>query len=482
MGERQRTLPWIAGKEWATEGAPLLPVICPHDERHWADVEIAPQAVVEAAVQAARTALHAPEWAGLSPLGRGRLLLRWAALVRADADRLALLLSRENGKPASLAAGEIEVTARYFEYCGGYADKLDGRVVPSEPDVRAHVVYEPLGVVAHIIPWNYPADIFARGVAPCLAVGNTVVVKPAPQTSLIALELARLAARAGIPAGVVNVVTGDGETTGAALAASRGIDALAFCGSARGGKSVLHLAAENLTPVLSMELGGKSAAIIFPDVDVAGAAAGLCWSACYNSGQSCGMKSRVLVPADRKDATIAAMKAAFPTIGVGSLDDVDAFMGPLVSQAQLDSVLRFVERGVAEGAVLECGGRRMARRGYYMEPTLFSNVLPGTTLAGEEVFGPVVSLMTYETIEEAVRIANESRFGLSAELVTQNLDWAHRVAAQLDVSYVSINGGGNFGIDTPFGGVKQSGFGREGGIESLRQYARIKSVAMRLGR
>ncbi len=471
---------WIDGTQAAVDDAPLIRVVNPATEEHRADVPVAPPEQVAEAVASARRALTAPSWADLSPLDRGRLMVKWGALIAENRERLAELLSIEHGRPLALAGGEIDVTAQYFEYYGGYADKLDGRVVPVEPALRTSVVYEPRGVVAHILPWNYPADIFARGVAPCLAAGNTVVVKPAPQTTFIALELARLGAEAGIPGGVVNVVVGDGETTGAALASHPDVDAIAFCGSIRGGKAVLRAAAENLTPVVSLELGGKAASILLPDVDVGAAAGSHCWGFCYNTAQSCGAQSRLLVPTDREQEAIDALKAGFANVGVGAFDDEGAFMGPLISEAQLKHVLSFVEIGIREGATLECGGKRMDRRGWFMEPTLFSGVEPGMTLAEEEVFGPVLSLMTYQDVEDAVRIANSTKYGLSADLRTNDIKLAHRVSRTLDVSYVSINGGGNFGLETPFGGVKQSGFGREGGLEGLRQYARVKSIVVRV--
>ena len=476
----KKAFSWINDKEVTSDNAQLIPVINPGTEEHWADIPVAPARQADAAVRIAKQTVKTQAWAGLSPLQRGRLMMKWSALILENRQRLAELLSIENGRPLGLAAGEIDVTAQYFEYYGGYADKLDGRVVPTESALRTAVHYEALGVVAHIIPWNYPADIFARGVAPCLAVGNTVVVKPAPQTTFIALELAKLGAEAGIPAGVVNVLAGDGEVTGAALAEHPDVDALAFCGSIRAGKAVLHAAAENLTPVVSLELGGKSASIIFPDVDVAAVAGSHCWGFCFNTAQSCGVKSRLLVPEDSKQEAIDALVAGFPGVGIGSFNEPDAFMGPLISQVQLDHVLGFVEAGIREGGVLECGGKRMDRKGYFMEPTLFSNVLPGSTLAEEEVFGPILSLMTYRSIEEAVEIANNSKYGLTADLQTQNIKLAHQISQKLDVSHVSINGGGNFGLETPFGGVKNSGFGREGGLESLRQYARIKAIANRV--
>jgi aldehyde dehydrogenase (NAD+) len=378
---------------------------------------------------------------------------------------------------------EVGTTIRNFEYFAGWADKVHGRVVPIREDVFDYIRLEPLGVVGHIIPWNYPLDIFARGVAPCLAVGNTIVAKPAEETPYSTLELARLASQVGIPDGVVNVVTGLGSQAGAALAGHPGIQALAFCGSIQTGRQVLTTAAQNITPVVSLELGGKSPCLIFPDADIERAAETVARSICYNTGQSCGALSRVFVPRDLFPRIIEKVIATMASVRLGYWQD-DPDMGPLVSEEQFKSVMSYIDVGRQEGAKLLYGGKRpddpSLPNGYFLQPTLFSEVRPGMRIVEEEIFGPVMGVMTYENEEEVVSLANNSNYGLSAEIWTNDLSRAHRVAAQLDVSHVTVNGGGGFGVEAPFGGVKQSGFGREGGWESILQYSRVKNVWINL--
>lgn len=419
----------------------------------------------------------------MDPYQRGRLLWAWARRIEAEEEPLARLLSLENGKPLRHARDEVFTTIRNFEYYAGWADKSDGRVLRVPGGAFDYILHEPLGVVAHIIPWNYPLDIFARGVAPCLAVGNTVVVKPAEETPLSTFELARMASEAGIPAGVVNVVTGLGSEAGAPLASHIGIQGLAFCGSVEIGKEVLVAAARHITPVVSLELGGKSPCLIFPDADIEGAAESAAMGICYNTGQSCGALSRLLVPnellgrvADKIQATMAKVR-----LGHG-LDDPD--MGPLISEAQLNKVTDLIEIGRRDGARLLYGGHHPETaelaQGFFIEPTLFADAKPGMPIVEEEIFGPVLSLLGFGTEEEAIQLANGSKYGLSAEIWTRDLSRAHRVAAQLNVSHVTVNGGGGFGIEAPFGGVKQSGFGREGGWESMLQYSRVKNIWINL--
>jgi acyl-CoA reductase-like NAD-dependent aldehyde dehydrogenase len=403
--------------------------------------------------------------------------------IEAEKEHLARLLSLENGKPLSSAYDELQTTIRNFEYYAGWADKIHGRVVPVPDGAFDYILHEPLGVVGHIIPWNYPLDIFARGVAPCLAVGNTVVVKPAEETPLSTVEVGRLSSEVGFPPGVVNVVTGFGPEAGAALAAHPGIQGLAFCGSVATGKEVLAAAARRITPVISLELGGKSPCIVFPDADVERAVESATWGICYNAGQSCGARSRLLVPRGLFATVADRVKATMATIRLGhGLEDPD--MGPLVSEEQLERVLGYIEEGRREGANLLYGGRRPdddhLRRGYFVEPTLFARVQPDMRIAEEEIFGPVLGILTFDSEEEAVELANASIYGLSAEIWTRDLARAHRVAAQLDVSHVTVNGTGGFGVEAPFGGLKQSGFGREGGWESILQYSRVKNVWIKL--
>jgi len=438
---------------------------------------------IDRAVEAAERGFRSPAWHDLDPYERCRLLWAWARKVESEAEDLARLLSLENGKPLRHARDEVLTTIRNLEYYAGWADKSDGRTLRVPDHALDYLIREPLGVVGHIIPWNYPLDIFARGVAPCLAMGNTVVVKPAEETPLSTFLLARLASEVGLPAGVVNVVSGLGLEAGAALCSHAGIQGLAFCGSVETGREVLLAAARQVTPVVSLELGGKSPCLIFPDADIDRAAESSALGICYNTGQSCGALSRLLVQRDLVERIADQIRATLARVRLGhGLDDPD--MGPLVSEAQLKKVTDYVEIGCSEGARLACGGRHpeagQLSQGFFIEPALFLDARPGMRIVEEEIFGPVISLLAFDTEEEAIHLANASKYGLSAEIWTRDLSRAHRVAAQLDVSHVTINGGGGFGIEAPFGGVKQSGFGREGGWESIAQYSRVKNVWVNL--
>lgn len=474
---------WIGGTESQAINGESLPVIDPSNGEVLGYAARGDLADIDQAVDFARQAFYSSEWHGLRPFERGRLTLKLAEKVNADRDLLAKLLSLENGKPLHELYDEVETTVRNFEYFGGWADKLHGRVIPISDEVLDYIRLEPLGVVGHIIPWNYPIDIFSRGVAPCLAVGNTVVAKPAEETPLSTLAIARLSGEVGFPPGVINVISGYGSEAGAALASHAGLQGLAFCGSIDVGKDVLRAAAENITPVVSLELGGKSPLIIFPAANVEKAAHAGAHSILYNTGQSCGCLSRVLVHTSLLERVTQIIRNVLAGVRLGRWDE-DADMGPLVSQAQLKRVLDYIQVGVSEGARIIHGGRQVERApfgsGYFVEPTAFSDVRPGMRIVDEEIFGPVLGIMTFETEEEAVNIANGSKYGLSAEIWTSDLSQAHRVAARLDVSHVTINGGGGFGIEAPFGGVKQSGFGREGGWESIQQYSRVKNVWVNL--
>jgi len=483
MAEVQKADLWIDGKPVPAQSGATFPVYDPGRGEVIGTAARGGPEDVDRAVESARKAFRSPAWRGLSPSDRGRLLGSLARKIEAAKDRIAWLLSLENGKPLRHAHDEVYTVIRNFEYYAGWVDKIHGRIIPVPPGVFDYLLYEPLGVVGHIIPWNYPLDIFARGVAPSLAVGNTVVVKPAEETPLSSVEIACLAAEVGFPPGVINVVTGLGPEAGAALAGHPGIQGLAFCGSVETGKQVLETAARNITPVVSLELGGKSPCLVFPDADIEKAARSAAEGICYNTGQSCGALSRLLVPEDLFGGVVEQVKTVMAGIRLGHGHD-DPDMGPLVSKEQLHRVLDYIQTGSREGAQLVHGGRHPETRplseGYFVEPTLFTGVHPGMRIVEEEIFGPVLGIQTFRTEEEAVQIANASSFGLSAEIWTRDLSRAHRVAAQLDVSHVTVNGGGGFGVEAPFGGVKQSGFGREGGIESILQYSRVKNVWINL--
>ena len=352
---------WIGGAPVPASTGETFPVLDPATEEVIGEAPRGVAEDIDRAVDAARAAARSREWRDLDPFRRGRILLAWARRIDAESEPIARLLSRENGKPLSEAIDEVETTVRYIEYYAGWADKFDGRVVGVPGGALEYVLHEPLGVVGQVVPWNYPLDVFARGVAPALTVGNTIVAKPSAETPLSTLYVASLSDEAGMPPGVLNVVSGFGADAGAHLAGHGGIDGLAFCGSVATGREVLRAAAERITPVVSLELGGKSAKIVFDDADLDAAASAAAHGITYNAGQSCGTQSRVLVPRALVDEVAGRIRDVLAGVRIGpGLDDPD--MGPLVSEAQLDRVIGLIESGRAEGAEVVHGGGRQRRR------------------------------------------------------------------------------------------------------------------------
>jgi aldehyde dehydrogenase (NAD+) len=431
MTERYKAGLWIQGQDMPAESGETFPVYDPSCGDVIGTAARGDGPDIDRAVEAAQRAFRSPSWNKLDPYERGRLLWALARKIETEKDRLARLLSLENGKPLKQAHDELGTTIRNFEYYAGWADKIHGRVVPVPHGVFDYIMVEPLGVVGHIIPWNYPLDIFARGVAPCLAVGNTIVAKPAEETPFSTVEIARLASEVGFPPGVINVVPGFGPEAGAHLSNHPAIQGLAFCGSVSTGKQVLAAAAERIIPVVSLELGGKSPCIVFPDADIDRAAESAAWGICYNTGQSCGALSRLLVPREMFTRVSERVEAIMASIQLGPGPE-DPDMGPLVSKEQLERVMGYIAAGRQEGARLAYGGQHPDRgplsKGYFVEPTLFSEVRPGMRIVEEEIFGPVLGILTFESEEEAVEMANASSYGLSAEIWTQDLSRAHRIA------------------------------------------------------
>jgi len=439
--------------------------------------EIPRAGVGETDAAVARAKETFPAWRAVAPGDRSVLLHQLADALADRQEDLAKLEARNAGKPISDARGEMGMVVETFRYYAGAPERLTGKTIPVAGGVDM-TFREPLGVVGLITPWNFPLTIASWKIAPALAAGNTIVAKPSAETPLSTLRVARLSEEVGMPPGVLNVVSGFGADAGAHLAGHSGIDGLAFCGSVATGREVLAAAAARITPVVSLELGGKSAKLVFEDADLGAAADAAAHGVTYNAGQSCGTQSRVLVPRSKVDEFAERVRGVLAGVRVGrGVDDPD--MGPLVSEAQLERVLGYIESGRAEGAQVAHGGGRGARpdgRGFFVEPTLFVGARPEMRIIREEIFGPVVSVLPFDSEEEAIEIANASEFGLSASVWTRDLARAHRVARRLDVSVVAVNGGGGFDVESPWGGVKQSGFGREGGIESMLQYSRVKAV------
>lgn len=435
---------------------------------------------VDAAVQAAKVAL--PSWRDMKPIERGRILLSIAAKLREHKDRLAALEKAETGKPPWQPGLEIEIAAQYFEYYGGLVNLYQGEKIDLGAGYHSYTVREPFGVVGVITPWNVPLNQAARGIAPGLAVGNTVVAKPSEFTSASTVEFARMAVEeCGLPEGVLNVVLGEGHEAGAAIVSHPDVRKVAFTGSVRAGREIGKIAAERIIP-LTLELGGKSPNIIFEDANLADAIPGAVRAFVINAGQICSAGTRLLVHRSIHDAVVAGLVKGVEQIKVGP--EADALVGALTTRAQYERVQNWFETAASEGAKAETGGTAEKRPewgdGWYVPPTVYSGVTNDMRIAQEEVFGPVLAVIPFEDEADAIAIANDSDYGLAAGIWTQNLSRAHRVASALQAGQIFVNEYQAGGVETPFGGYKQSGYGREKGIEALHCYTQLKCVTMKL--
>lgn len=436
---------------------------------------------VDRAVCSADAALKGA-WSRVSPAARGAVLARAAILIREAGPRLAFAETLDSGKPLQEAEGDVQGAARCFEYYSGLPDKLEGRTLPLGPDHLGYTSWEPIGVTAHIIPWNYPLSTFARGIAPALAAGCTVVAKPAEQTPLTALMLAEILMQAGLPAGVLNVVTGTGVETGAPLVAHPLVRQVTFTGSTATGIEVMRAAARNVTSVLP-ELGGKSPVVVLRDADLDAAVDGVIGAIFENAGQICSAGSRLVVEravhADMLERLVA--RACAIRIGHG-LRRPD--MGPITSAEQRARIAAFVEGARARGLEIATGGHAVTDPatglGWFYEPTIIDRVPVDDPIAQEEIFGPVLAVQVVEDAEEALAVANSTRFALVAGVYTRDFSAAHDLARRIDAGQVYINEYFAGGIALPFGGNRMSGFGREKGVDAVRTYMKLKSVAARV--
>jgi aldehyde dehydrogenase (NAD+) len=445
-----------------------------------AEVAEADKADIDKAVAAARRAFEG-KWSKLSARDRGRLLYKLSQLIEQHAAELAELETADNGKPIKESLYvDLPQVVENFEYFAGWATKIEGETIPVPGRMFNYTLREPLGVCGQIIPWNFPLLMAAWKLAPALAAGNTVVLKPAEQTPVGAMELAKLIQEAGFPEGVVNIVPGYGETAGAALAAHPGIDKIAFTGSTEVGKLIAKAAADNLTKV-SLELGGKAPNIVFADSDLEQAVAGAMMGIFYNQGQVCCAGSRLFVEESVKDNFLSKLSARAAKINVGDPMNKATQMGPQVSQEQLNRIKGFVDIARAEGATVVTGGESPRfdgafEKGYFFSPTIFSEVKNSMRVAQEEIFGPVVSVITFKDEDDLIKQANDTIYGLSAGIWTRDITRAHRFAKEIKAGVVWINTFNMFNAASPFGGYKQSGYGREMGRHALELYTQVKSV------
>src|SRR5438093_2051135 len=472
----------IDGRRVDASDGRTFDVVDPSSGDVLASVAKATKADVRRAVQSARAALESAAWGGLAPVERGRIMFRMAQAIRERAEELAELESRDNGKPLRQARTDVQVAARYFEFFGGVADKIMGNTIPLGPGFLDFTVREPIGVSAQIVPWNYPIQIGSRGVAPALAAGCAVVLKPSSEAPMTALRLGEIGLACGLPPGVLNVVPGTGSEAGVALASDPHINQLTFTGSVDVGIAVAKMAADNVVPVV-MELGGKSPNIVFADADLDLTVQGVANAIFQNAGQTCSAGSRLLVERKAHDELVARLteRAASMRVGPGV---TDPDMGPIISKTQLEMIESYVTVGKNEGATVAAGGGRPSDpslgRGFYYSPTLLDRVSPDMRVAQEEIFGPVLASISFDELDEAVELANRSQYGLVAGVWTRDINKAMAVSSRIKSGQVYINTyGAGGGVELPFGGYKKSGYGREKGLESLASYTQVKNVCVK---
>jgi aldehyde dehydrogenase (NAD+) len=474
----------LIGGRWqpASDGR-TLDMISPSDGQAFASIARGTRADVDAAVAAARRAFEEGSWGRMTAIERGRLMAKLGEAILAHHEELAQLEARDCGKPLKQARADITAAARYFEFYGAAADKFHGETIPFLDGYMVTVLREPKGVTGHIIPWNYPAQMFGRSLAPALAMGNAVVMKPAEEACVVPLRLAQLAQDVGFPEGAINMVTGIGEEAGAALSSHPGIDFLSFTGSPEVGTLVQKAAAENHIGCV-LELGGKSPQILFEDADIEAAAPVVVSAIVQNGGQTCSAGSRVLIQKSVYDSFVAKIAARFTQLRVGS-HAMDLDCGPLISANQKKRVQGFIEQARKDGVPVLAQAQiadGVPAGGFYVAPILFGPVPRANQLACEEVFGPVLSIIPFEDEADAVKLANSTDYGLVAGIWTRDGGRQMRVAKKMRCGQVFVNGyGAGGGIELPFGGVKKSGHGREKGIEALREFSQAKTIVFKHG-
>ncbi len=470
----------IGGKWVAPKSGKTFETVNPANEEVLALIAEGDKADVDEAVKAARKASDEGRWPSMGPHERARLMFKIAELIDAHADELAELETLDNGKPLTFSRGfDIPASAETFRYYGGWVTKIYGETNPSDPAFFNYTLREPVGVCGQIIPWNFPLLMAAWKLGPALACGNTVILKPAEQTPLTALRLGELIMEAGLPEGVLNIVTGFGPGAGSSIAEHPEIDKVAFTGSTEVGKIILKASAGNLKKV-SLELGGKAPNIIFPDADLDQAVPTAMMGVFFNSGQVCCAGTRIFVQRDKYDEVVGKLANFSKGVTMGDPFDQKSTIGPLVSREQFDRVKSYLDVGKKEGAKVAAGGEAGTGKGYFVNPTLFTGVNNEMRIAREEIFGPVGAAISFKDENDAVFQGNNTDYGLSAAVWTRDLSRAHKMARSLKAGTVWVNCFNQLDPITPFGGYKQSGFGRELGRYAIDLYTQIKSVWMKL--
>lgn len=474
---------YINGEYVPASNEKTFDVIDPATEEVIAQVSEAQTEDVDKAVRAARKAFDDGEWSKMKASTRSHLIYKLADLLEENREELAQLESLDNGKPYKIAlTDDVDGSIQHFRYYAGFATKIQGKTTQVAPEYVNYTVHEPVGVVGQIIPWNFPLLMAAWKLGSALAVGCTVVIKPASETPLSLLYIAKLFKEAGFPDGVVNITPGSGRVAGEAIVTHNLVDKISFTGSTGVGKDVMKKAADQIKGV-TLELGGKSPTIILEDADLTEAIEGAFNGTMYNHGQNCSACTRVYVHRTHYDRVVQALAERVSTLKLGAGMDAETDMGPLVSEKQKQTVLGYIEQGKNEGARLVAGGERTFDTGYFVEPTIFADVTDDMTIAREEIFGPVMSVFVFDTVEEVIKRANDSDYGLAASVWTENIKTGHYIANKLQAGTVWINDVGLEWETMPFGGYKQSGIGREmGGEYGLENYTEVKSIYVNIER
>ncbi len=475
--------PYINGEWIKSPSGGEIDVYNPATAQIIAKVQAGVQQEIDAAVKAARSAFENGPWPSMAPSERAHLIFRLADLIEQNGQILTHLEILDNGMPLNRAGAiAVPLAVKMFRYYAGWVDKISGSTLPVDPppsgkDVLTFTKKEPVGVAGQITPWNYPLGMLAMKLGPALATGCTVVLKPAELTPLSSLFVCRLIEEAGFPRGVVNIVPGYGETAGAALATHSDVDKVAFTGSTEVGKQIIRASTSNLKKV-SLELGGKSPFIVLPDADLESVIPSAVFSAFFLQGQNCMCGSRIFIHEDIHDEFVDKMAAIATSMKVGPGVEEGTQIGPLISEEQRQRVLGYIEAGTSDGADLVCGGEKVDREGYFLEPTIFTGTSQEMKIVREEIFGPVTCIQKFSDVDEVIELANDTDYGLVGSVWTKDLSKAHKIAATVRAGTMGINTHGSAGITAPFGGFKQSGWGREFGPESLDLYLQTKTICV----